>query len=54
MALVTELENKGVHIESLACDVGDANRLRGLLDQCAPKMPPVAGCIQASMVLTVC
>ena len=52
-ALVAELEAKGVHVEGLACDVADSDRLRGLLDECARMMPPVAGCIQASMVLTV-
>ena len=52
-ALLAELENKGVHVQGLACDVGDADRLRGLVDECAQKMPPVAGCIQATMVMKV-
>lgn len=52
-ALITELESKGVNVKGLACDVADSDRLRRLLDECAQEMPPVAGCIQASMVLTV-
>lgn len=52
-ALVAELESKGVHVKGLACDVADTDRLRRSLDECAQEMPPVAGCIQASMVLTV-
>lgn len=52
-ALLAELENKGVHVEGLACDVADADRLRDLVDECAQRIPLVAGCIQATMVMKV-
>ncbi|KAJ4403512.1 hypothetical protein N0V85_005079 [Neurospora sp. IMI 360204] len=50
-ALVAELQSAGVHVETPACDVSDAQSLKKTLDGCLTKMPPIRGCIQGSMVL---
>ena len=43
-----------VKIATPRCDVGDEQALVCTLEEYATKMPPVQGCIQASMVLEVC
>ncbi len=43
-----------VKIATPRCDVGDEQELVCILGEYATKMPPVQGCIQASMVLEVC
>lgn len=42
-----------VKIATPRCDVSDEQALGCILEECAAKMPPVQGCIQASMVLEV-
>ncbi|KAL7935483.1 fatty acid synthase S-acetyltransferase [Trichoderma chlorosporum] len=50
--LVKELESSGVTIKCPKCDISNAGALQRALDEClAQGMPPVKGCIQASMVL---
>ncbi|RFU79402.1 polyketide synthase [Trichoderma arundinaceum] len=50
--LVEELESNGTVVKSPKCDVSDAEAHKKALDECAAEgMPPVKGCIQASMVL---
>lgn len=50
--LVEELAANGVVVKAPRCDVSDAEALKRTLDNCiAEGMPPVKGCIQASMVL---
>lgn len=51
--LVEELESQGVQVATPACDVTDKDRLRSVLDTCSESMPPVKGCVQASMVMSV-
>jgi acyl carrier protein len=48
--LVSRLASKGARVETPACDVGDFEALKALLDN-LHDMPPIKGCIQASMVL---
>lgn len=50
--LLFELESQGVHVETPACDITDRNALRTVLDGHSQIMPPIKGCIQASMVMT--
>lgn len=54
ISLVEELQAKGVRVETPACDVAVASSLSAVLAGCAVTMPPIRGCIQASMVLRVC
>lgn len=49
-----ELESKGVNVMVPTCDVSNMTLLASVLAECSKKMPPVKGCIQASMVLKVC
>ena len=51
--LCKELKDDGVHVEAPACDVTNADSLMSVLSHCAQSMPPIKGCIQASMVLKV-
>jgi hypothetical protein len=51
--LVRDLEGQGVCVETPLCDVTDARALRSVLDVSAERMPPVKGCIQSVMVVTV-
>ena len=51
--LLAELRQRGVRVEAPRCDVADRAALRALLDACSARMPPVKGCIQAAMVMTV-
>lgn len=48
---VKMLEAEGARVEAPACDMADASALKLVLDRCAETMPPIMGCIQASMVL---
>ncbi|KLJ07412.1 hypothetical protein EMPG_17105 [Blastomyces silverae] len=50
-ALVEELQGEGVVVATPACDITDASILRDTLETCMKNMPPIRGCIQASMVL---
>jgi NAD(P)-dependent dehydrogenase (short-subunit alcohol dehydrogenase family) len=51
--LVQELELTGARVITPSCDVSDPQALKEVLDECAMNMPPIKGCIQASMVLKV-
>lgn len=51
--LLIELAEKRVIVEAPACDVTDSGRLRSVLAICSERMPPIKGCIQSSMVMTV-
>ncbi|TVY91260.1 Highly reducing polyketide synthase [Lachnellula willkommii] len=50
-ALVAELRAKGVRVVAPACDITSLSALKSLVQRCAKTMPPIKGCIQASMVL---
>ncbi|KAI1820011.1 BcPKS1, polyketide synthase [Xylaria intraflava] len=49
-ALVRELRGKGVSVETPRCDVSNSTSLSAALQSCA-HMPPIKGCLQATMVL---
>ncbi|KAK0625498.1 hypothetical protein B0T17DRAFT_591051 [Bombardia bombarda] len=49
--VVAELRDRGVRVETPACDVSSASELSAVLDGYAGSMPPIKGCINASMVL---
>ena len=49
--LIEELGVVGVQVQCPKCDVTNAPFLRAELDKCSRAMPPIKGCIQASMHL---
>ncbi|CAG8951145.1 hypothetical protein HYFRA_00006543 [Hymenoscyphus fraxineus] len=49
--LLAELDNQGVRIASPACDITDASTLKDRIKECKFTMPPILGCVQASMVI---
>ena len=51
--LIDELKAAAIHVEAPACDISNKESLSAALEYCAPNMPPIRGCIQASMVLKV-
>lgn len=51
--LVTELKSNEVRIETPACDVADSQSLKTVLQRVDNEMPPIKGCINASMLLKV-
>ncbi len=53
IAFLRTLAVEGARVETPACDMTDASALKLVLDHFAKIMPPVMGCIQASMVLRV-
>ena len=48
-----EIAEKGVRIHTPACNVADVLSLRAILEQDMQHMPPIKGCIQASVVMQV-
>ena len=52
-ALLEELEGKGVHVRSPACDIARLSSLQKVIEECKETMPPIKGVFQASMVLRV-
>ena len=51
--LIEELKSCRVYIATPSCDISDESKLSAILEQLKATMPPVKGCIQASMVLKV-
>jgi saccharopine dehydrogenase-like NADP-dependent oxidoreductase len=51
--LLSELEARGAQVKAPVCDITDKAKLRAVLDQYSESMPPVAGCIQTTMIMTV-
>ncbi|KAI1453481.1 hypothetical protein F4805DRAFT_478404 [Annulohypoxylon moriforme] len=49
--VVSELEARGVKLITSPCDVGSADSLSALLQDCATSIPPIRGCINSAMVL---
>lgn len=49
-----DLRALGAIIEAPKCDISDIDALRNVIENCRGSMPPIAGCIQSSMVLKVC
>ena len=51
--LVAELESQGVSVLTPKCDVSNTVQLKRLLQNAAENMPPIKGCIQATVALRV-
>lgn len=51
--LIADLDKMGCEVHSLACDVTDISSLQQLSGHGFSNLPPIKGCIQASMVLRV-
>ncbi|KAI1186118.1 polyketide synthase [Nemania serpens] len=49
--LVAELQQQGITVAAPACDITDKNMVESAMSSCLSTMPPVRGCIQASMIL---
>ncbi|KAL9012268.1 MAG: hypothetical protein Q9173_002960 [Seirophora scorigena] len=49
--LITELQRKGVRVETPACDIADEEALALVLASCSQKLPPIKGCIQSTLAL---
>ena len=52
-AFVKNLIIKGINIATPPCDISDEKQLTVVLEECSETMPPIKGCVQASMVLKV-
>ncbi|KAH7304047.1 putative polyketide synthase [Stachybotrys elegans] len=50
-ALKREFAGQGVQIETPACDIGQQQSLRSVIESLSKRLPPIRGCIQASMVM---
>ncbi|KAI1425063.1 polyketide synthase [Xylaria sp. FL1777] len=50
-ALVADLQREGVTVAAPACDITDESAVEKAISSCLSTMPPVRGCIQASMIL---
>jgi short-subunit dehydrogenase len=50
---VDNLEQKGVDIYCLRCDITDASLLRAVIDYCNERILPIKGCIQAAALFKV-
>ncbi|KAI0895664.1 hypothetical protein F4806DRAFT_502638 [Annulohypoxylon nitens] len=48
---IAELKKRGVNVAAPQCDVSSAESLAQVLEDCSKTMPPVKGCINATMVL---
>ena len=51
--LVDELEAKGACLYTPRCDISDATAVKSIFKHVESTMPPIRGCVQASMVLQV-
>ena len=51
--IVDELRTADSRTETLKCDVANKEALKDVLHCCSETMPPIAGCVQVSMVLRV-
>ncbi|KAL9581646.1 MAG: hypothetical protein Q9212_003778, partial [Teloschistes hypoglaucus] len=51
LALIDELQSKGVVMECPSCDVADVQSLNDTISRCSKTLPPIKGCFQTSMVL---
>lgn len=49
--LVAQLQQQGIEVITPRCDVSSQSQLASVLHECSHPMPPVKGCIQATMQL---
>lgn len=52
--VIKELTAEGARVKAYACDIGDEDRLRTVLEEVSREFPPIKGVIQGAMVLRVC
>ncbi|VUC32029.1 unnamed protein product [Clonostachys rosea] len=50
-AVLAELKASGVNVVTPLCDVSSLESVSAMLDECTATLPPIRGCINASMVL---
>ena len=50
---VNNMSAAGVNIQAPRCDISDYKTLATTLKDCARNLPPIMGCMQATMVLKV-
>ncbi|RAK87226.1 polyketide synthase [Aspergillus costaricaensis CBS 115574] len=50
-SLIEELHARGVRVITPACDITNRELLKTVLEVCSQLMPPIKGCVQASMVV---
>jgi hypothetical protein len=51
--LLEELREQNIVIEAPACDIVDIVRMREIFEALLPRMPPIKGCLQASILAKV-
>ncbi|KAL8894713.1 MAG: hypothetical protein Q9192_004102 [Flavoplaca navasiana] len=51
--LIAAMKARGIFILAPRCDITDEHAVKRILEECKQTMPPIKGCIQASMVLKV-
>lgn len=51
--LIAAMKARGISILAPRCDITDEDAVKRILEECKQTMPPIKGCIQASMVLKV-
>ncbi|KAL8936336.1 MAG: hypothetical protein Q9216_004984 [Gyalolechia sp. 2 TL-2023] len=49
--LLEEMENRGIRVEAPPCDIANGDVVSSVFKRLTGSMPPIKGCIQASMVL---
>lgn len=50
---IAQFKSQGLRVATPPCDATDENAVRSILATCGTTMPPVKGCILATMVLNV-
>ena len=51
--MIEDLKQQGVTIEAPQCDITEKNTMLFVINKCSISLPPIKGCIQASMVIKV-
>ncbi|KAK4892946.1 hypothetical protein LTR27_008674 [Elasticomyces elasticus] len=51
LMLLDDLHAAECKVAAMMCDIADKDALEAALSECSTKLPPIAGCIQASMLL---
>lgn len=52
--LVAELTPQGASVATPSVDIGNLSRLKQKIEELEEQMPPIRGCIQATVALRVC
>lgn len=51
--LLSEFAERGVCVEAPRCDISDRTGLKDALNGCIDSMPPIKGCVQSTVIMTV-